>query len=81
MDRAPGGVSVARALLLLAAALLAVPGVFVVAKGAAAIRRRSAVVQGRAVRGPAAIGAGLILVAWGAGMLGFAVLVLLAQRR
>lgn len=70
----------ARALLLLAAALLAVPGAFVTAKGVAAIRRRSAVVQGRAVRGGAAVGAGLILVAWGVGMVGFAALVLVAQR-
>jgi hypothetical protein len=71
---------VARALLLLAAVLLAVPGVFVGAKGIATIRRRSAVVQGKTVRGAAAIAAGLILVAWSVGMLGFAALVLVAQR-
>ncbi len=71
----------ARALLLLAAGLLAVPGLFVAVKGFAAIRRRSAVVQGRTVTGAAAMGAGLILVAWGAGMLGFAALVLAAQFR
>ncbi len=70
---------VARALLLLAAALLAVPAVFIGAKGFAAIRRRSAVVQGRTVVGAKAIGAGLILVGWAAGMLLFAVLVLVAQ--
>ncbi len=71
----------ARALLLLAAGLLAVPGLFVAVKGLAAIRRRSAVVQGRTVTGAVAIGAGLVLVAWGAGMLGFAALVLAAQLR
>jgi hypothetical protein len=70
---------VARALLLLAAALLAVPALFIGAKGIAAIRRRSAVVQGRTVVGAKAIGAGLILVGWAAGMLLFAVLVLVAQ--
>jgi len=72
---------VARALLLLAAALLAVPGLFVAVKGFATIRRRSAVVQGKTVTGAAAIGAGLILVAWSVGMLGFAALVLAAQLR
>jgi hypothetical protein len=72
--------SVARALVLLAAALLALPGAFVTVKGLWAIRRRSAVVQGRTVTGAAAIGAGLVLVAWGLGMLGFAALVLVAQR-
>ncbi len=71
----------ARALVLLAAALLAVPGLFVVAKGLATLRRRSAVVQGRTVTGVAAIGAGLVLVAWGVGMLGFSALVIAAQRR
>jgi hypothetical protein len=71
----------ARALLLLAAALLAVPGVFVGAKGLAAIRRRSAVVQGRTVTGGAAVAAGLVLLGWGAGMLAFAALVLAAQLR
>ncbi len=71
----------ARALLLLAAGLLAIPGLFVAVKGLATIRRRSAVVQGRTVTGAAAIGAGLILVAWGAGMLGFAALVLATQLR
>jgi hypothetical protein len=72
---------VARALLLLASALLAVPGLFVLAKGLAAIRRRSAVIQGRTVTGGRAIGAGLVLVGWAAGMLAFAVLVLIAQGR
>ena len=71
----------ARALLLLASALLAVPGLFVLAKGLAAIRRRSAVIQGRTVTGGRAIGAGLVLVGWAAGMLAFAVLVLIAQGR
>ena len=72
--------SVARALVLLAAGLLAFPGLFVTVKGLATIRRRSAVVQGRTVTGAAAIAAGLILVAWGLGMVGFAALVLVAQR-
>jgi len=72
--------SVARALLLLASGLLAFPGLFVTAKGLAAIRRRSAVVQGKTVTGARAVGAGLILVLWGAGMVGFAALVLAAQR-
>jgi hypothetical protein len=69
----------ARALLLLAAGLLAFPGLFVTAKGLAAIRRRSAVVQGKTVTGARAIGAGAILVGWGIGMIGFAALVLVAQ--
>ena len=72
--------TVARALVLLAAALLAVPGLFVAVKGLATIRRGSAVVQGRTVTGARAVGAGLILVAWGLGMLGFSVLVVLAKR-
>jgi len=72
---------VARALLLLACLLLALPGLFVAAKGFAAIRRRSAVIQGRKVEGARAVGAGLVLVGWAAGMVGFAVLVLLAFAR
>ncbi len=71
----------ARVLLLLACALLAIPGVFVAAKGLAAIRRRSAVVQGRTVTGARAIGAGLVLVGWAAGMLVFAALVFAAHLR
>jgi hypothetical protein len=74
-------VRVARALLLLACVLLLVPGLFVGAKGLATIRRRSAVIQGRTVSGGRAIAAGLVLVGWAAGMIGFAVLVLLAQGR
>ncbi|HEX9306593.1 MAG TPA: hypothetical protein VF894_03825 [Anaeromyxobacter sp.] len=70
----------ARALLLLAAGLLAGPGLFVAVKGLAAIRRRSAVVQGRTVKGAAAIVAGLVLVGWGLGMLAFSALVIAAQR-
>jgi hypothetical protein len=66
----------ARALLLLAAALLAVPGVFVGAKGLAAIRTRSSVVQGRTVAGTKAIGAGLLLLGWAAGTIALAVLLL-----
>lgn len=73
--------TVARALLLLACVLLAVPGLFVAAKGLAAIRRRSAVVQGRTVTGARAVGAGLVLLGWAAGMIAFAVLVLIAQAR
>ncbi len=73
--------SLARALLLLACGLLAVPGLFIAAKGLSAIRKRSAVVQGRTVTGARAIGAGLVLLGWAAGMIGFAVLVLVAQGR
>ena len=73
--------TVARALLLLACLLLAVPGLFVGAKGVSAIRKRSAVVQGRTVTGAKAIGAGLILLGWAAGMLLFAALVVTAQLR
>jgi hypothetical protein len=72
---------VARALLLLACVLLAAPALFIGAKGLAAIRRRSTVVQGRVVTGGRAIGAGLILVGWAAGMLLFAALVFAAQLR
>ncbi|HEY6006137.1 MAG TPA: hypothetical protein VIV57_24870 [Anaeromyxobacter sp.] len=71
----------ARALLLLACALLAVPALFVGAKGLAAIRRRSAVIQGRTVVGPRAVAAGLVLLGWAAGMLGFAALVLVSSCR
>jgi hypothetical protein len=73
-------VSVARALVLLAAALLALPGIWVTVKGLATLRRGSAVVQGRTVTGVRALGAGVVLVAWGLGMLGFSVLVILAKR-
>lgn len=72
--------TIARGLVLLAAALLALPGVWVVVKGLATIRRGSAVVQGKTVTGARAVGAGLILVAWGVGMLGFAALVIVAKR-
>ena len=72
--------TVARALVLLAAALLALPGLAVTLKGLATIRRGTAVVQGRTVTGVRALGAGAILVAWGIGMLGFSVLVVLAKR-
>jgi len=65
----------ARVLLLLVSALLALPAVFIGAKGLAAIRRRSAVIQGRAVVGAKAVGAGLVLLGWAAGMLLFAALV------
>jgi hypothetical protein len=66
----------ASSLLVLAALLLAVPGVFVGAKGLAAIRTRSAVVQGRTVAGTKAIGAGLLLLGWAAGTIALAVLLL-----
>lgn len=69
----------ARALLILACLLLAVPGLWVAAKGALAIRRRRALVQGRTVSGAQAVFAGLILLAWAAGMLGFSALVLARQ--
>jgi hypothetical protein len=72
---------VARALLLLACALLAVPAVFVGARGILAMRRRSAVIQGRTVVGGKAVAAGLVLVGWAAGMLVFAALVFAAQWR
>jgi hypothetical protein len=72
---------VARALLLLACLLLVVPGIFIGAKGLAAIRRGSAVVQGRTVTGAKAVGAGLILLGWAAGMILFAVLVAAVQLR
>lgn len=71
----------ARALLVLACVLLAVPGLFVGAKGLAVVRRRSAVIQGRTVTGARAIGAGLVLVGWAAGMIAFAVLILVALAR
>jgi len=66
----------ARALVLLACMLLIVPGLFIAAKGLSAIRRRQALVQGRTVTGSQAIFAGLILLGWAGGMLGFAGLVL-----
>lgn len=66
----------ARALVILTAALLAVPGVWIAAKGLFAIGRRKALVQGRTVTGAPAVFAGLILLGWAAFVLGFAVLVL-----
>ena len=71
--------TLARALVLLAAALLGIPGLFVAVKGLAAIRRRSVLMQGRTVTGARAILAGLILLGWGVGMMGFAALVLVSQ--
>jgi len=56
---------VARALLAFAALLLAVPGLFIVAKGTATIRRRAVYVQGRWEPGPKAALAGVGLVAYG----------------
>lgn len=69
----------ARALVIVAWLLLTVPGVFIAAKGFAAIRRRQALVQGRTVTGAQAIFAGLILLGWAFGMLGFAALILARQ--
>jgi hypothetical protein len=71
----------ARFLLLLACFLLAVPGLFIGAKGLATMRRRSAVIQGKTVTGVKAIGAGVILVGWAVGMIAFAVLIIAAQCR
>ncbi len=70
----------ARALVLVAAALLAIPGLWVSVKGLATLRRRTAVIQGRTVSGARAVGAGLVLLAWGLGMLVFSALVILAKR-
>jgi hypothetical protein len=69
----------ARALVILACLLLVVPGLFIAAKGLFALRRRQALVQGRTVTGAQAVLAGLILLGWAAGMLGFAALVLARQ--
>lgn len=55
----------ARALLAFAALLLAVPGLFVIAKGVATIRRRAVYVQGRWEPGPKAALAGAGLVVYG----------------
>ena len=60
--------AMASGILLLAAALLAVPGVFVAAKGLSALRRRRIVVQGRAVHGAVAVGAAAALLAYGVAM-------------
>jgi hypothetical protein len=71
--------TLARALVLLAAGLLALPGLYVTLRGLATIRRGSAVVQGRTVTGARALGAGVVLVAWGLGMLLFSALVIAAK--
>jgi hypothetical protein len=68
-----------RALLLLACLLLAVPGLFIGAKGFAVLRRRSTVIQGKTVTGARAIGAGLILVGWAVGMMAVAAVVFVAE--
>jgi hypothetical protein len=68
----------ARALVLLAALLLAVPGAFVGAKGLAAMRRRLVVVQGRTVEGGRARAAGLVLVLYGAAMIAVGVVLAIA---
>jgi hypothetical protein len=59
----------ASALLVLAAALLGIPGAFIVAKGIAALRRRRIYVQGRHVEGTRARTAGAMLVAYGLAMI------------
>lgn len=73
----------ARALLVLAAALLAVPGAFIVAKGIAALRRRRIYVQGRDVEGARARTAGAMLVVYGLAMIaiGAVIVALVATRR
>jgi hypothetical protein len=68
----------ARAMLLLAALLLAVPGSVVSAKGLRAVRDRSIVVQGRLVEGAPARVAGSVLVAYGAAMMLIGAALLLA---
>jgi len=68
--------AVARALVILSCFLLAVPGLFILAKGLFAIRRRQALVQGRVVTGSQAVFAGFILLGWALFMLGFAALIL-----
>jgi hypothetical protein len=72
----------ARALILLAALLLALPGAFVALKGVAALRRKDIVVQGRHLEGRSARAAGAILAAYGVAMfaMGAAVAVLALGR-
>jgi hypothetical protein len=60
---------VARALLAFAALLLAVPGLFILAKAYATLRHRAVYVQGRWVPGRRATAAGLGLLAYGLLML------------
>ncbi len=69
----------ARAMLLLAALLLAVPGAFISAKGVRAVRDRALVVQGRPIEGAPARVAGWVLVAYGAAMVAIGALLLLAM--
>ncbi len=68
----------ARALLALAALLLGVPGAFVVAKGLAAVRRRSVLVSGRIVEGRKAMAAGAVLMVYGLVMIAVAAVILVA---
>jgi hypothetical protein len=70
---------VARALVVLAWLLLTVPALFIGAKGVRALVRRQALVQGRTVTGGQAVFAGLILLGWALGMLGFAALIVWRQ--
>jgi hypothetical protein len=73
----------ARSLVYLAALMLALPGLFVAAKGIAAMRRRTIVVQGRPIEGRPARAAGFVLALYGAAMVGVAavlVAALLARR-
>ena len=59
----------ARALLAFAALMLAVPGLFIVAKGVAPLRRGAVYVQGRWEPGRRATVAGVGLLAYGALMI------------
>jgi hypothetical protein len=59
----------ARALLAFAALMLAVPGLFIVAKGVATLRRGAVYVQGRWEPGRRAAVAGVGLLAYGALMI------------
>jgi len=56
---------VARSLLAFAALMLAVPGLFILAKGIATLRRRAVYVQGRWVPGRRAAVAGVGLLVYG----------------
>ncbi len=71
----------AGALLVLAALLLGVPGIFAGAKGFTVIRTRSAIVHGRTVVGAKAIGAGVVLLGWAALTIAFAIILIAALLR
>ncbi len=63
---------IARALLALAAVLLAVPGAFIAARGVSGLRRGVVVVRGREVGGGRARVVAVALVAYGALMIAIA---------